>query len=356
MNKTSSEKVPFELRNMLVDINASILEAMRIIDAGTHQIALVVSEGPDETSVLAGVLTDGDLRRGILQGATLSDPIQPWVSQKFHSVTTTATRSEALDLMKCHFIKHLPILGEQGELIGLHLLDTLIQPQTLPNTALLLAGGRGTRLGKLTENIPKPMLRVAGRPILERILLNLIGCGIRRFVISVNYLSEIIESHFGNGEELGCEIEYLHETAPLGTGGPLALMRNLELEHPVFVLNGDLITEFDAAQMLHRHIENRNALTMGIKRYSHQLPFGSVNLNGDEITGLVEKPLIEHHVNAGIYLFEPTLFQNLPRGSYPITEVIEIALQSNAKVGAFHIDSWLDVGLPENLSQARGVI
>ena len=356
MTDTTSYSIPKQLQEMLIDIDASIVEAMRVIDRGSHQIALVLDSRQKAPAVLAGVLTDGDIRRGLLSGSGLEDPIQPLVSQRFHSVSASATRSEALDLMKCHYIKQLPILGEQGELIGMHLLDSLIQPQELPNTALLLAGGRGTRLGKLTENVPKPMLKVAGRPILERIILNLIGSGIKRFVVSVNYLSDVIESHFGNGESFGCEIEYLHETEPLGTGGPLALMRNFGLEHPVFVLNGDLITEFDAAQMLHLHIENRNALTMGIKRYSHQLPFGSVEMEGDEVVGLVEKPLVEHHVNAGIYLFEPILFQNLPRGSYPITEVIEIALKSNSKVGAFHIDSWLDVGLPENLSQARGVL
>ncbi len=340
-----------KLASILLPEPASIIEAMKVIDQGAAQIAMVV----DEERKLLGVVTDGDLRRAILSGASLDAPIAPFVVKTFHKVSGQVGRTEALDLMKCHCIEQLPIVDDSGRLQGLHLLNELIQPQSLPNAAIVLAGGKGTRLGSLTRSTPKPMIRIVGRPILERIVLHLIGNGISEIYLSVNYLAEQIEEHFGDGSKFGCKIFYLRETKPLGTGGPLALIPDHSRKHPVLVMNGDLITEFDIAQMLARHDQQNNAITMGVRTYSHSVPFGCVQTDGDRITSLLEKPTLQETINAGIYVISPELLADVPASYYPITKLLELALARNQRLGIHPIDSWIDVGQPDQLDRARGI-
>ena len=343
--------IPDELKPILVSPNASILETMKAIDAGAIQIAMIV----DDSSRLVGVLTDGDLRRAILKGAELSDSIEPYINQTFRSVSDKASRNEALDLMKCFTIKQLPILNEAGQLCGLHSLNKLIRREVLPNAAMILAGGRGTRLGKLTQSTPKPMIKVAGRPILERIVLHLVGAGIRQIFISVNYLSEVIESHFGSGEQFGCEIHYLHETEPLGTGGPLSLLKPFDLNAPLLVMNGDLIVDFDVAGILETHLRHQNMITIGARAYSHEVPFGCLQTDGTQVTEIVEKPTHRETINAGIYVISTEMFAAVPQEFFPITQLVENAINQQQRVGMYPIDEWIDVGLPENLAEARGI-
>ena len=343
--------IPIELKPVVVSETASILDTMKAIDAGAMQIAFVVNQQDQ----LEAVITDGDLRRAIISGASLDQEIEPFVSKSFHSVREEASRSEALDLMKCFSVKHLPVLNADGELCGLHSLNQLIKQTTLPNVAMILAGGKGTRLGKLTTDLPKPMIKVAGRPILERIILHLIGGGIKKIFLSVNYLSTVIEEHFGNGSDLGCEIGYLHEDEPLGTGGPLALLKDKGVTDPVIVMNGDLITDFNVEGILKTHEHDQNSITIGVRPYEHEVPFGCVVSEGSEITELIEKPTLRQTINAGIYVVSSDLIPDIPLKFFPITELVGQCLQSAAgRVGMFPIEDWIDIGLPENLAEARG--
>ncbi|EGF29403.1 nucleotidyltransferase family protein [Rhodopirellula baltica] len=339
-----------DLTGVCVTASSSILEAMKVIDSGAAQIAIVV----DNESRVTGVITDGDLRRGILRGAGLHDSVESLVRTKFRSVPEGTTRSEALDLIQAFGVSQLPVIDQSGRLCGLHSLNRIIQPQQLPNVAMILAGGKGTRLGTLTKSLPKPMLRVAGRPIIERILLHLIGNGIRRIFISVNYLAETIEDHFGDGSDFGCRISYLREDEPLGTGGSLALLPNDEITAPIIVMNGDLVTDFSVPGLLRTHSKAGNQITVGVRNYHHSIPFGCMKLEGDRVIDLIEKPTHTETINAGIYVLSPSVIASVPLAFCPMTDVLATAINDGNRVGVFEVDEWIDVGLPSQLAEARG--
>lgn len=330
----------------------TLLRALEVIDQAGEGIAFMC----DDSGRMLGTVTDGDVRRGLLKGATLTDAIEPFAKKKFASVSTRASRPEVLDLMQARQLHQIPILDDDGRLDGLHLLHEVIGATPKPNWAVIMAGGKGTRLGELTKTIPKPMLKVAGRPIIERLVYHLVGYGIRRIFISTNYLAEIIESHFGDGKAFGCQIEYLRETPdePLHTGGSLSLLPEKPTE-PVFVCNGDLVTQVDLGSMFDFHHEGGYLATIGVRSYSHEVPFGCLEVNDGRVTSLVEKPTLTQLINAGMYVLSPEIIARVPRKPYPITNLFEEALQLGDKVGAFEIvDDWIDVGQREQLKQARG--
>jgi dTDP-glucose pyrophosphorylase len=342
MNRTTMQ----ELR---VSPHDSLLDVLKIIDAGAEQTAIVV----DGDERLLGIVTDGDIRRALISGCSMDSPLDGFYTKEFKSVGASYSREAALSLMAANRIEHLPIVDDEGRLHGLHLLSELVVIDEKPNWAVIMAGGRGSRLGELTDAIPKPMIKVAGRPILERIVLQLVGAGLRKIYLAVNYLSHVIEAHFGDGSDFGCQIEYLREAEPLGSGGALSLLP-VEPKDPVIVMNGDLVTEFSLRGLLRTH-ERRNAsITVGVRQYTHGVPFGCISEDGDLVTELREKPVLEELINTGIYAISPELIQRVPDGFYPITRLIEGALSKEERVACFHIDEWIDVGQPHQLAQARG--
>jgi NDP-sugar pyrophosphorylase family protein len=199
------------------------------------------------------------------------------------------------------------------------------------------------------------MVRVAGRPILERLILHLMGCGLRHFYVSVNYLADVIEEYFGDGSTLGCRIDYLRESTPLGTGGPLSLLRPIP-NHPVVVVNGDLVTQCNVGAMLEFHETNGFCATFGVKPYSIQIPFGVAVMEGDRLVGLQEKPIQRMLINAGIYVLSAEAIRMIPPGvEHRITDLFQRCIEVGLPVGAHLVeDDWIDVGRFEELRRARG--
>ncbi|MFH2007635.1 MAG: sugar phosphate nucleotidyltransferase, partial [bacterium] len=263
------------IQSLSINSHESIKGAMVAIDRGACEIAFVV----DETGVLQGTITDGDIRRALLGGATFDAPARECMQRNFTSAGPEVGRAEILDLMRARSLQQIPIIDADGKLVGLHMLREVIGATKRTNWAVIMAGGRGERLRPITDTMPKPMVRVAGRPILERIVLHLVGFGIRRIYLSINYLGEQIENHFEDGERFGCRIEYLREDRPLGTGGALALLPETP-EQALLVLNGDLVTQFDVGRMLALHEESGSAITVGVHEYVHRVPFGVVETDG----------------------------------------------------------------------------
>jgi dTDP-glucose pyrophosphorylase/CBS domain-containing protein len=331
--------------------DATILDALRAIDAGAEAIIFV----RDKAGRVVGALTDGDVRRAILGGAMLESRSIPQAMRRdFISVTAEAGRAEVLDVMRARQIEQIPVLDADGRLRGLHTMRELISAAQRPNRALILAGGMGTRLYPITATLPKPMVSVAGRPILERLVLHLMSCGLRRFTLSVNYLAHVIEEHFGDGSRFGCEIEYLRESEPLGTGGPIAVL-DPPPALPLLVLNGDLVTQCDLGRMLDFHERGGYAATLGVRAYSVEIPFGVAEVEGNCLIGLREKPTERMLINAGIYVFSPETVGLAPRGAFPITQLFEHCLARGSSVGAHFLEEeWLDIGRPEELRRARG--
>lgn len=334
----------------LVPETGTVREAMVALDRGAGRIALAVDGG----GRLAGVVTDGDIRRALLGGASLESPVAPILTRAFLAVAPGDGRADVLELMRARRISAIPVVNGDGVPVGLHLLHQFLERQSRSNWAVVMAGGQGRRLRPLTDTIPKPMLRVAGRPILERIVLHLVGMGIERIFLSVNYLGDVIETHFGDGSTFGARIEYLREDGPLGTAGALGLLPEAPTE-PLLLLNGDLVTSADLGALLEFHVEGGFDATIGFRRYLHTIPFGCIERDGSSVTGLDEKPTIEREVNTGMYALEPAVVA-LVRPGQPTSmpELIATALEAGRPVGAFEIeDDWVDVGQREQLVRAR---
>lgn len=340
----------------LVPHRASIRSAMAAIDASGLEIALLV----DGRGRLEATVSDGDIRRALLRGAALDDPVAPAATRTFTAVTAPADRAAVLDLMQARHISQVPVLDADGVVVGLHLLREFVTAEPIEVAAVLMAGGKGTRLRPLTDTIPKPMLPVAGRPILERLVLHLVGAGVRDLYLSVNYRAEVIVEHFGDGSRFGCRISYLHEEAdrPLGTGGALALLPAAERRRgrPILVMNGDLVTSFDVAALLDAHRDASAVATIGAREHVTDIPFGVLEEEGGYLRALAEKPRLSHLVNAGVYVLEPAVLTDVPPGiEYPITELLAALVRAGLPVWTHRLDGdWVDVGRPAQLRQARG--
>jgi NDP-sugar pyrophosphorylase family protein len=245
-------------------------------------------------------------------------------------------------------------VDDDGRLQGLHFLHNIIGGRKLDNIAVIMAGGKGARLHPVTKYLPKPMIKVAGRPILERLVLHLVSCGVTRIYLAINYLGHMIEEHFGNGANLGCSIEYLRENEPLGTGGALSLLPEIS-DNPLLVMNGDLIMQANVERMLHLHNEGGFFATMGVKPYYHQVPFGCVEAEAGKIISMCEKPSVNMLINAGVYILSPEALSSIPNKFFPITELFESALEQGRSCASFLIeDDWTDVGRMDDLERAQG--
>jgi dTDP-glucose pyrophosphorylase len=336
---------------------ATIRDSVVAIQDGGANISLAV----DNVGVLVGIVTDGDVRRALLAGRQLTDPVDDFIQRNPFTVRPEESRTSILDLMQARGLSQVPVVDKRGALVGLHLMRELLGQGPRPNVAMVLAGGRGSRLMPMTAAIPKSMIEVAGRPILERILTHLVGFGIHRIALAVGYLSEPIEQHFGDGERFGCRIEYVREdpSTPLGTGGPLSTLADVypDLADPVLVLNGDLITQFDVGSLLESHSATSAAVTIGVVTYTHEVPFGVLTTGEDGfVTTIVEKPLLEKIVSAGIYVFDPALLKTVPRDQFiPMTHILADCVARGERIATWNCGAeWSDVGRPQDLARARG--
>ncbi len=338
------------LRDCLVPAAGTLRDGLAALDRGAAGIALAVADD----GRLLGVATDGDLRRALLGGASLEDPLATALTTSYVALGPTQGRAEALDLMRARRIDAVPVVDAAGLPVALHLLHAFVEPISRENWAVVMAGGRGTRLRPLTDDVPKPMLRVAGRPILERIVLHLVGHGIDRIFLSVNYLADVIEAHFGDGHGFGARIEYLRESQPLGTAGALGLLP-APPDRTLLLLNGDLVTSVDVGALLAFHEGGGYAATIGTRRYVHNVPFGCVERDGDHVVAIDEKPTITREVNTGIYALAPSVVGLVPAGRHAtMPEVVGRLLERGEPVGAFEVeDDWVDVGQREQLARVR---
>jgi dTDP-glucose pyrophosphorylase len=339
------------LDKLVIDHAGSIRDAMQLITDNWRELALVV----DGSSRVIGVVTDGDIRRGLLSGLALGDAVSAIMTRNYISVGPEVDRASVLDLMRARSIRHVPIVDGEQHLLGVHFMQDLIGATERPNAALVLAGGQGVRLRPLTEHIPKPMVRVAGRPILERIVLHLVGYGVRRVFLSVNYKAETIKDYFGDGSRFGCNIAYLHEPEALGTGGPLSLLPELP-SHPLIVMNGDLVTQVDIAEMLEFHRLKKAVATIAARPFEAEIPFGVIHEDGGFLTDIEEKPSSYHLINSGVYVLEREVIAQVPKNTFlPITDLFAKIAKQRMPVAVYTMKAdWIDVGRHEELRRARG--
>jgi dTDP-glucose pyrophosphorylase len=315
-------------------------EAIKAIDAGMGHVALVV----DHERRLLGTVTDGDVRRGILHGAEVSGPVASIVHRNPVTAEEGTPAEEIALLMEKHGVEQIPLL-RAGRVVDVVLVRDLVHAAH-EHPVVIVAGGEGQRLRPLTEETPKPMLDVGGRPLLETILGQVKDAGFSKVYMLVNYRAEAIEEHFGSGEELGLDISYVREPEPMGSAGGLKFVRE-ELREPFIVLNADLLTEVNLDALLRFHRIEGNVITIGVKQYILEVPYGVVDLDGTAVTALREKPELKFFVSAGIYALSPEAVGYLPdrAGELHMTELIDGALAAGAQVGSFPVhEYWLDIG------------
>lgn len=340
----------FEISNFFVTPDLSLQMALKVIDQGAAQIALVV----DKQERLLGTLTDGDIRRGLLQGASLETPAEQLMNRHFRFVRSSDDQAVVLEMMRREVLRQIPVLNHQGRVVQLLLLDELLSTPQFSNAVVIMAGGKGTRLRPHTESCPKPMLPVGDQPMLEILLEQCIACGFKTFYFSVNYLKEQIIEHFADGSRWGVTIDYLVEDEPLGTAGSLQLLPD-SLVEPFLVLNGDVLTRFDPSQLLYFHDEHQAQATLCVREHQLTVPFGVVQTDGVELAGFEEKPSYRHLINAGVYVIHPQLLAILKPGqSTDMPRLLQAAQQAGHRVAVCPIhEYWLDVGRPETLQQAH---
>lgn len=335
-------------KDIVVSPDVSLREAIRRIDASGIQMALVA----ESDMRLVGLLTDGDVRRAILNGQELDVPVARVMNTRPKTGSVLTPRPEVLAMMRRFTFHHLPLVDEQGRLAGLATIDDFLGVVARENWVVLMAGGLGSRLRPLTENCPKPMLKVGGKPILESILEGFLEQGFRRFFISVNYRAEMIIDYFGNGERWGAEIEYLHENERLGTAGALALLPK-KPSAPLFVMNGDLITKANFAAMLDFHEEHKAAATMAVREYELQVPYGVVSVDGVNITAIEEKPTHCFFVNSGIYVLSSEVLELIPRTYFDMPDLFQQVGSVGLASTAYPLrEYWLDIGRPDEYERA----
>jgi len=340
----------FDFSRIYVSSNASLIDAMRIIDSGAAQIALVV----DDQQRLLGTITDGDIRRGMLRGLPLDAPAEEVMNRRFRFVRTGENQATVLEMMRREALRQVPVLDAQARVVELLLLQELLEPSQLPNAVVIMAGGQGTRLRPHTANCPKPMLPVDGKPMLEILLEQCIASGFKQFYLSVNYLREQIIDHFQDGARWGVSVDYLIEDEPLGTAGSLQLLPGT-VQEPFLVMNGDVLTRLNPSRLLRFHGENNAAATLCVREHVLTVPFGVVQTKGVELAGFEEKPSYRQLVNAGIYVVNPQLLPLLPpRQATDMPTLLQSAQQAGHRVAVCPIhEYWIDVGRPETLQQAH---
>lgn len=337
-------------RSTLLPLNSTIQQAIHSLENSSMQIVLAVSDD----NRLAGTLTDGDIRRAFLRGLKLDSAIEGAIHQNPLVVPPEMGRELVLQLMQINKIHQLPVVDNEGKVVGLHVWDSIIAPQVLDNLMVIMAGGKGTRLRPHTENCPKPMLEVGGKPMLEHIIDRAKADGFHRFVISLCYLGHMIEDHFGDGSKFGVSVEYLREESPLGTAGSLSLLHGRP-ELPFIVTNGDVLTDIHYNELLDFHVRHHAAATMAVRQHEIQNQFGVVRTKGVEIEGFEEKPVYRSHINAGIYVLNPDVMSHLEYKRHcDMPALFERIKESAGRTIVYPMhEPWLDVGRPEDLHRAN---
>jgi dTDP-glucose pyrophosphorylase len=337
-------------KKTLIRADATIMEAMKVIDVSSLQIALVV----DEKNRLLGTVTDGDIRRCILRNVSLEEPVQRIMNPDPVVASDASSRSEVLALMREKMLRQIPIVDVHGIIVSLQSIETVIHPVSRDNWVVIMAGGEGVRLRPMTNDCPKPMLKVGGKPIIETILDNFIEFGFQRFFFAVNYKAGVIEEYFGNGADRGVRIEYLREEEKLGTAGALSLIPE-KPDAPIIVMNGDVLSRINFEQLLNFHHEHHAAATMCVREYDLQVPFGVAEVSSNRLIGLEEKPVHRFFINAGIYVLNPEVLERVRPNRYcDMPTIFKDLIAEKAETAVFPVrEYWLDLGQMEDFARAQ---
>lgn len=343
------------LQGILISSDVTMRQAMAAIDRGGIGIVLVL----DSDGRMEATITDGDVRRAILDGMGPDTPVaelqacRPGAHRQPTVAWSSTPRAELLQMMQSRSIRQIPLVDDERRVVDVVLMSDLIGNRVQPMSAVVMAGGYGSRLRPLTEETPKPMLEVDGRPLMERVIDQLQAAGIRRVTVTTHYKPEVISEHFGNGNGNGVEISYIHEEEPLGTAGALGLMEIPD--EAVLVMNGDVLTELNLQAMIDFHRDHKADMTVAVRKYELRVPYGVVKTRGFRVTELSEKPVQDFFISAGMYLLEPAAFGYIPASErFDMTDLIEQMVAAKCRVVSFPVvEYWLDISQPGDYELAQ---
>jgi len=339
-----------QIEDITITEETTIIDVLKIIDNSSKQIALVV----DKSNKLLGTVSDGDIRRAILKNISLEMPVREIYFKSATVANINDSKETIINICTSKKIHQIPIVNNQGNLVGLEVLDELIRKENKPNHVILMVGGLGTRLRPLTDNTPKPMLKVGGKPILQTIIEKFVGYGFVNITLCVGYKSNIIQDYFQDGSKFGANITYILEEQRMGTAGALSLL-SVRPTEPFFVMNGDLLTNVNFEHLLTYHLENSALATMCVREYDFQVPFGVVELENGNIKKIEEKPTHNFFVSAGIYMLSPDTLKYIPENIfYDMPTLFEEMIAKNEHLISFPIrEYWLDIGRLEEYEKAN---
>jgi dTDP-glucose pyrophosphorylase len=337
-------------KKAVISANASLRDAAKNLTESSLRIVLVI----DGAGKLFGTVSDGDIRRGLLRGLTLDSDVNEILRRNPLVAPEGMSQSLIRQLMIANKVQQIPEIDTEGRVLSLHTWDEFMTTESISNKMVIMAGGKGTRLRPHTENCPKPMLLVGGKPMLQHIIERARDEGFGEFLLSVNYLAHIIENYFDDGSALGVNIGYIHEESPLGTAGSLSMIGKL-VDEPFVVTNGDVITDIRYSDLLEFHRRQESIATMAVRLHEWQHPFGVVQMDGLNIVGFEEKPVARSHINAGIYALSPVALRELNYGeSCDMPTLFERLQARSHKTIAYPMhEPWLDVGREDDLSAAN---
>lgn len=339
-----------DLQDIILTHDKPMRDAMKIIQCSNSKIVMVV----DEDNKLLGTVTDGDIRRALLNNMGLDAPVGHFMNTSPTTASPDDKRLAILAVMRKNILRQIPKINNEGRLIGIETLDDNLNTPLLENEVIIMAGGRGERLKPFTDNTPKPMLHVGGKPILERIIESLYNHGFRKFTITLNYKADAIEDYFGDGKNHGVDISYIKEEKRLGTAGSLSLLPKTP-KNPFLIINGDILTQVNFHSLVTFHVQHNSVATMCVREYFLDIPFGVVTTDDHYITDIKEKPEQRHLINAGIYMLNSEVLSRVPKDQYfDMPDLFNILLDEEKKLTAFHInEEWIDVGRIDHLTQAQ---
>lgn len=336
------------IKKILINEKQKLKDAIKSIDKSGAQIALVVNSSKH----LTGIITDGDIRRALLQNRSLLSNIKSIMNSNYKFMYEGTSPSQILGSMKEFRVKHMPILSRKKKLVDFYSITDFIKEHSLNAKVVIMAGGKGKRLGSLTKNCPKPMLKVNGKPILEILINRLKMQGFNDFLISVNYLKKHIKQYFQNGSRFGVAIDYLEEKKPMGTAGSLSLI-DKKVNKPIIIINGDVLTQVNFKKLYDFHIKSKSLITVCVRQKTINLAYGVVKIVKETIKNLEEKPQLNYYINTGIYVFSPILLRYIKRKKIDMDDFINFLIKKKIKPKIFLLhEYWKDIGDKENLFQS----
>jgi dTDP-glucose pyrophosphorylase len=347
-NKESSEIETWE--KALLPIDTNLQQVITNLNETSFKIVIIVNSD----RVLVGTITDGDIRRGLLQGLGMDSSIKDIIFRDPLVVPPQMAHETARQLMFTNKVQQIPVVDEKRCVVGMHLQDNLMVLNKRRNLMVIMAGGKGARLRPHTKNCPKPLLPVAGKPMLEHIIIGAKAEGFQYFVLAIHYLGDMIEDYCGDGSRWGVRIDYLREDSPLGTAGAIGLL-DPQPELPFVITNGDVLTDIRYGEMLDYHCRNEASASMAVQIHEWQNPFGVVLANGIDITGFEEKPIVRNHINAGVYVLEPNVLNILNTGGhFDMPRLFSVLRENKMRTIVYPVhEPWLDVGREEDLGRAQ---